>query len=538
MMYRLLVVDDEEIIRSGILARLEYLNIEFDEIREASTGKEAFEILESWRCDIVITDIRMPDMDGLALIESAKVFWPDMKFVIISGYTEFEYAEKAIEIGVNAYLVKPLSNSALRDVMAKLFTQIAEENNVRHIVNQQKRLKDERQDFLLEMEVNSLLSKNEHFKISNKVYPTLFEKWPQMFQAENYYLIAAISVDVSSFEENRYRREEMELLRFSVKNVFNELTCRCEKMIVNNLTKKDQLYAFLWGPDVKLLRREIERIFVEMRSFFKTKMDMYISVGVSTVSKNLENMNYQEAQDALDQKHLYGRSNIYFYEDISNIHEFNFPMSELTVLSQYLERKDIGNIETILGEIFSEERVEKYRTPYVRIMWMHVLNLVIQNIGNDASSGSNIRKIADCFSDVENEYKIDELQKKYVSLVVECLGDNCVDGNDAKNKIKMAVRYIEKHYYEDISVNQLAEKYDMSSNYFSTLFKKEMGQSTVNYVTNLRISKAKDFLKKSDKSVGEIAEIIGYEDCNYFFRVFKKNVGMTPLQYREIYVKE
>ena len=213
-------------------------------------------------------------------------------------------------------------------------------------------------------------------------------------------------------------------------------------------------------------------------------------------------------------------------------------MSELTVLSQYLERKDIGNIETILGEIFSEERVEKYRTPYVRIMWMHVLNLVLQNIGNDASSGSNIRKIADCFSDVENEYKIDELQKKYVSLVVECLGDNRVDGNDAKNKIKMAVRYIEKHYYEDISVNQLAEKYDMSSNYFSTLFKKEMGQSTVNYVTNLRISKAKDFLKKSDKSVVEIAEIIGYEDCNYFFRVFKKNVGMTPLQYREIYVKE
>ena len=135
MMYRLLVVDDEEIIRSGILARLEYLNIEFDEIREASTGKEAFEILESWRCDIVITDIRMPDMDGLALIESAKVFWPDMKFVIISGYTEFEYAEKAIEIGVNAYLVKPLSNSALRDVMAKLFTQIAEENNVRHTGN-------------------------------------------------------------------------------------------------------------------------------------------------------------------------------------------------------------------------------------------------------------------------------------------------------------------------------------------------------------------------------------------------------------------
>ena len=513
------------------------MNIEFDEIREASTGREAFEILKDWRCDIVITDIRMPDMDGLALIENVKALWPNIKFVIISGYTEFEYAERAIESGVNAYLVKPLSNSMLKDTMVKLFARIEEENKVRYIVNQQKRLNDEWQDHLLEMEVNGLLSKNQHFKISDKAYPTLFEKWPKMFHGEKYYLIAAISVDVSSFETNRYRREEMELLRFSVKNVFNELTCRCDKMIVNNLSKKDQLCALFWGNDVKLLRREIERIYLEMTSFFKTKMDMYISVGVSTVSRNLENLYYQQAQEALDQKLLYGRSNIYFYEDISNIQEFKFPMSELTALNQYLERKDIGNIEAILREIFSEDRVEKYRTPYVRIMWMRVLNLLIQNIGNDSNSGSNIRKIADCFSNAENEYKIDELKEKYVSLVVECLGDARADNNDAKNKIKMAVRYIEKHYYENISVNQLAEKYDMSSNYFSSLFKKEMGQSIVNYVTSLRISKAKDFLKKTDKSVVEISGIIGYEDCNYFFRVFKKNVGVTPLQYRDICTK-
>lgn len=126
------------------------------------------------------------------------------------------------------------------------------------------------------------------------------------------------------------------------------------------------------------------------------------------------------------------------------------------------------------------------------------------------------------------------LKRKYSNLVSEYIGYRSLEECDAKNKIKMSVRYLEKHYYNDISVNQLAELYDMTPNYFSSLLKKEIGQSAVNYITNLRISKAKELLKNTDKSVVEIAELIGYNDSNYFFRVFKKNTGVTPHQYRVI----
>lgn len=269
-----------------------------------------------------------------------------------------------------------------------------------------------------------------------------------------------------------------------------------------------------------------------MKNFLISRMGIYISVGISNIAHELSALNYREAKEALVQKNVYSQSNLYFYEDIYNIPEFKFPVSEMQLLKQYLERKDIGNTEKIIREIFSNERIEKYHTPYIRMMWMQILNMLVHICGNDVNRMENVKQIIDSFSIIEKEYKIDKLIEHFMRLFMELVGSSEIV--DAKNKILMAVRYIEKHYNEDISVNQLAEQYGMSSNYFSTLFKKELNQSTVNYITNLRISKAKEYLINTDKSVVEIANIVGYEDSNYFFRVFKKKEGVSPQKYREI----
>lgn len=532
MGYRLLVIDDEELIRKGILARLEYLNIRFESIKEASTGQEALDELEKEPVDIVLTDIRMPDMDGITLIGEVKKRWPHIKFVILSGYTEFEYAERALELGVNAYLVKPLSNSAIKEVMDKLFTIIREEQNIRIAVQQQKRLVSERQEYLLEMEVNSLLGESGEQKFSKEIYPVLHEKCPQMNSVITEFLLVIINIDSQSFEKSNFRREELELLRFSIKNVFNELTCGCEKMIVNNLGKKDQLYALFWDRNPKTLRREVERIFLELKSLLEKKMELYLSFGVSGITKKVDGRSVQEAKEALEQRMLYGQSNLYFYEDMPVIHEMKFPLSEMNLLRQYLQRRGMGNIQSVIQEIFSEEKIMKYHASYIRVMWMQVLNLLVYNLGSNINRMKIIEKMLHSFSLTENMFKTKELTEQYMRLVTECLGDENIVDTNAKNKIQMAVHYIELHYNEDISVNELAERYDMSPNYFSTLFKKEVNQSTVNYITNLRISKAKECLRKSEKSIVEIAQMIGYEDCNYFFRVFKKFEGITPQQYR------
>ncbi|BFK28962.1 helix-turn-helix domain-containing protein [Blautia producta] len=105
----------------------------------------------------------------------------------------------------------------------------------------------------------------------------------------------------------------------------------------------------------------------------------------------------------------------------------------------------------------------------------------------------------------------------------------------SKDKIQLATQYIKKHYNENLSINGLAELYNMSPNYFSSVFKRELDQSAVNYITEVRMEKAREYLKDTDLSVIEIAENVGYEDSQYFFRVFKKTTGVTPLQYRQQY---
>jgi YesN/AraC family two-component response regulator len=139
MRHNLLIVDDEELIRQGLRARILYLNIKANEIYEAKSGAGAIEITETYPVDIVITDIRMPDMDGLTLIRELKKSGKNMKFIILSGYAEFSYATTAIRLGVNAYLLKPLSNEELKKTFDKLYQKMAEESQIKNALWMQKR---------------------------------------------------------------------------------------------------------------------------------------------------------------------------------------------------------------------------------------------------------------------------------------------------------------------------------------------------------------------------------------------------------------
>ncbi|MEG0319309.1 MAG: AraC family transcriptional regulator, partial [Niameybacter sp.] len=126
-----------------------------------------------------------------------------------------------------------------------------------------------------------------------------------------------------------------------------------------------------------------------------------------------------------------------------------------------------------------------------------------------------------------------EMREYLWALVLDCLETESHVDTNAKNKIKLAIKYITEHYNKDIAINDLAEKFTMSPNYFSSIFKKETGQTAINFIKALRINKAKEYLAQSQKSVVDIAKEVGYEDSQYFFKVFKKATGQTPLQYRK-----
>ncbi|MFR7843161.1 MAG: response regulator [Gallintestinimicrobium sp.] len=328
-MYKVLIVDDEQLIRSGMIARFQYLNFKFERIREAASGVEALALLEKEPADIVITDIKMPDMDGMTLIREAKEKYPGTQFVILSGYAEFEYAETAIELGVKSYLLKPISNDELKRVMRKLFETLEKERQMEVEIFRKHQLETEQKGWLQEKAVNHLWQDNAAF-LTEEEAAQLKSTCPELWKKEkgSLYLVV-INIDAKSYEGKKFRHEDIELIRFSVQNVFEEMRSGCWKLIVSNLANPNQLYAMFGRGKVSELRREIERMFLRIQVLFEEKMEIYLTFGVSRPTDFPDKTCVKEAGEALRQRMISGSSNLYFYEDLQVLQSVVFPSVEL-----------------------------------------------------------------------------------------------------------------------------------------------------------------------------------------------------------------
>ena len=535
MRHNILIVDDEQLIRQGLRARIEYLGIDVDEIFEAENGLMALRLQEEHPIDVVITDIRMPDMDGLELIQEMQKKNNQIKFVVLSGYAEFSYAETAIRLGVKAYLLKPVSNDDLKTAFDKAYKVMEQTASVRQEVQMKKRMDREKQVYQQEKALNALFSSQEAGVVTREQLCKLCGYDEKMWAggAESVLYLAILHINKESFEHQRFRPVDHELVRFMIRNIFEEIQAPCEKLLVNSLSDTRQMYGIFIGDDKKKLRMEVERIYLRMRSVLEKKMGIYLTIGVSRCRSQLEGKETSEARQALKQRIIYGKANIYFYEDIRILGEQEFPVSQLHLLEQYIEHNEIFKVKNLVQEIFSEELVKKYGSAYLRIMWIRILNLLLHHYERRGRNAAEIEKMLQNYNLLDRIQSLQEIRQKIIEMVMECVSTESVADANARSKIQMAIGYIQEHFAENLTVNVLAEHYGMSPNYFSSMFKKEMSRSAVNYITELRINQARELLYHSELSVVDISKKVGYEDSQYFFRVFKKYLGMTPLQYRE-----
>ena len=533
-MYKLLILDDEELIRKGLISRLKYMGMEFQAIYEASTGIQALDILDREFVDIAITDIRMPDMDGLSFIGKAKKKRAEMKFIILSGYAEFDYAEEAIRLGVKGYLLKPISNEDLQRVFSQVENQLAQEEGARRAMSMQDRLISENKAFSIDREVNSMLGIPQTENTSPDIYKNMKMSHPELCNEDNHDLrLIIINIEPKSYMETGFKLKDMELIKYSIKNVFEEIKTSCSKLIVDNLSNPTQLYAVLGNVRKQDIRGEAERFFLKMLYLFEEELGVHLTFGVSGLSRRLCAEVLQQAEDALKERLVYEHSSIYFYDEIETISEINFPSVQLNMLNQYLERRDIAKVRAVIIEIFGKEYLKKYHIHYIRIMWVRVLNLIFRNFSLEILENENAQMWVNCFLMADKMSNVEQLIEHYMDIVLLCIERSGNIDTNAKDKIRLAVSFIDRHFAEDISINRLADKYEMSPNYFSSLFKKEMNISAVNYIVDVRMRRAKKFLSETNKNVVEIAKTVGYEDSHYFYRVFKKNTGMTPIRYRQ-----
>lgn len=477
-MYKVFIVDDEQLVVKSLKASVEWEKYDFTVIGEAYNGIDAFELIQEKRPDIVFTDIRMPGLNGLELIKKVKEVSKETKFIVVSAYAEFAYAQRAVNYGALGYCLKPFDDI--------------------EIINMLKKAKEEldKSAELLEREFLSIIEGNAPVD-RQRVERLLGNGRNPHDENDEMLILVSVGSGKLSFSNS--------MNHFSLKIGRNKYV-----YIINRSTENDILKEYL----VNGFPEEVKGIGIGQ-----------VLKDYGTIKENIE-----KSSIAAYQYFITGKRGVY------EVREFNpGHLTELIKrLGEVINNKNIVLIHNMLDEIEKLFKEGTYNAGHAFIIY-NMITSTLYRLNTEYHEGYlySIEQLLDLFDSAG------DMLAYFKSLFSKCLSENQEYPPDKiKNGMfKNILKYINENFSKDISLQGISTTFTINPSYISQLFKKEMGITFTEYLTKLRISHAGDLLKTTDLTVGEISEKAGYIDYFYFTRTFKKVVGKTPSQYRSQYVK-
>ena len=543
-MLKIFLAEDDVVVRETIKRMIPWEELGFELVGEAAVGEMALPLLIRQQPDLLITDIKMPFMDGLTLARLAKKEIPGLKVVILSGYDDFNYAKQAIGIGVEDYLLKPITKNALIERLSEIRSRYEHE----------KTQKEYYEKFQREMQAYEKNSSRDFFEAlvggsmdMMEVYKRA-EKLGLDIVAEAYnVLIFTMNCDEDfSGQRDEYSSWEAESLEL-LENFF---AGHSSAMLFRS-------NIFSYGVLLKGQRETIEentRACVdEIRKILSRqdgRREWFLAVGQSVERLSQIQKSYHTASRAFSQRYLYDE-NILYYDEMETMEHLGGQAE--TEDNAYLQKVDVNALNpAILQKFLSnglQEETENFVKDYFYAIGQEPMeslvfrNYVILNVRfsvisfikglgcdtNEMESADTEEVLAESGKNMESAIAY---AKKMISQAIEIRDQN--SGNKNRSILKTAVDFIDSHYMdEEISLNTVANVANVSSNHFSALFSQNMGQTFIEYLTSLRMNKAKELLRCTGMRSSEIAGEIGYKDAHYFSYLFKKTQGMTPSDYRK-----
>lgn len=543
-MLKIFLAEDEVVVRETIKRMIPWEELGFELVGEAADGEMALPLLLRQQPDLLITDIKMPFMDGLTLARLAKKEIPGLKVVILSGYDDFNYAKQAIGIGVEDYLLKPITKNALIERLSEIRSRYEHEKTQKEYYEKFQREmqayeKNSSRDFF-EALVDGSMDMMEVYKRAEKLGLDI------VAEAYNVLIFTMNCDEDFSGQRDEYSSWEAESLEL-LENFF---AGHSSAMLFRS-------NIFSYGVLLKGQRETIEentRACVdEIRKILSRqdgRREWFLAVGQSVERLSQIQKSYHTASRAFSQRYLYDE-NILYYDEMETM-EHPGGQAE-TEDNAYLQKVDVNALNpAILQKFLSnglQEETENFVKDYFYAIGQEPMeslvfrNYVILNVRfsvisfikglgcdtNEMESADTEEVLAESGKNMESAIAY---AKKMISQAIEIRDQN--SGNKNRSILKTAVDFIDSHYMEeDISLNTVANVANVSSNHFSTLFSQNMGQTFIEYLTTLRMNKAKELLRCTGMRSSEIAGEIGYKDAHYFSYLFKKTQGMTPSDYRK-----
>lgn len=543
-MLKTFLVEDEVVIREMIKKMIPWEQYGFELAGEAADGEMALPLILKCKPDLLITDIKMPFMDGLTLCRLVKKEIPDIRIVILSGYDDFNYAKQAISIGVEDYLLKPITKNAFIERLEEIHNRYEHEKTQREYYEK----------FRLEMQEYEKNASRDFFETLVRADSNLAELYRRADKLNldivaEAYNILIFTPDTSEGNYNSY--DGCSDWEAEVQDKINNYFLNHPVAIL--FRHQVFSYAILVKGQKDTIEKNTEECVKAIQDIMdrtEGRTDWFIAVGKSADRLSMLGHSYRTAVRANSFRYLYD-GHILDYQSLETRKEN--PSDSYREDSVQLRNVNINALNpAILQKFLSSglaEEVEDFTRDYFNAIGQEPMgSLVFRNyvVLNVRFSVLSFLKKLGCddseISGQETDNIVEETGKSIETAVAYCgkmlkkaivLRDENA-GNQNRSVLKLAVDFIDHNYMdEEISLNKAAHVANVSANHFSALFSQNMGQTFTEYLTGLRMNKAKELLRCTAMRSNEIAGEVGYKDAHYFSYLFKKTQGMTPSEYRK-----
>ncbi len=524
-MYSLMVCDDEQIMIESVrhIVEKEFSNIRI--VETARSGREAIEKTLVTRPDILLTDIKMPGINGLDAIKEIKKVHSDVKIVIVSVYEFFEYAKQAVELGVSEYLIKPVKKERLGDALHRIMAQ----------------LDAERRKYSWELEakerIEKMLSAVEHSFIYSLLFNqvrkndiTLYKR--EFFDIDNETGFTFVALFNKKGKNGGYEDQLQDSLDLQEIYTFFKDNLKYRWKCIVGPVMLDRVVVYVAQSIDDLYQQRVQSIacIEEIMHLLEARHSIEFKVGIGRIHKDQDIMiSYQEALRALNCNEG-GR--IVHIDDIApNIYDVGYDIvTEEHKLIIGLENGDVQKCLTILSDIFRKypNFFEQENIHYRIIEMMAAVRRVATENGikDNIEAGCYIKRILCCKSSEEFEQLCTEEIRQIACEI--SVRKKCNIGKI----VERTTQLISERFNQDLSLDDISKELHISPQYLSRLYKNETGENFIERLTTIRIENAKKLMRESKYSIKEICYMSGYCDPNYFSKLFKKHVGISPTDFQ------
>lgn len=531
-MIRVMIVDDEPYIRQGLQILINWDKLGFQISAEAQNGEEALKILRETDIDLVITDIKMPKMDGVELIGRIRdEISKDIHFIILSGFYEYEYAKKAIKYGVEDYILKPVQKEDLIHLLEECSERFYQEQE-----NRKKQETNQRIAFnnYLAHLLNGISIDTELEHVKKNLYDTIDVRY--------------IVFEYDQTDENYQglppeKKIEMQMRMYEkLAKYMGENNCHVFTELNRNLADYSigLIYVGKFAAEHDVSEKEyIRRLYEAMTEELSQKIIIFIGQKVADISKISDS--YKSAKIAGNFQHISNENDITFYDELKALDNNDKQLLYTDVMDRLIKAIEENNEENIIKQ--TDEVYNHLKD------WVADADIIRINLDYLLFSLIDLIKKLDPEYDHEEVYRMISLggrDKGTVRGSVKHIRDFSMEfaayigqlrQNNFGGVLKEVEREITDNYHENLNLKNLSEKYFINSAYLGQIFKKKFNVPFKDYLNTYRIERATEFLLRTDAKVYEIAEKVGFNNTDYFVSKFVQLKGITPLQYRKQYTE-